>query len=220
MPLVAVVALFGAVLGFMAVIVANVLLKRYGGLTPLAKPPDAYNVGVWGPAGAIILAVALGAYAVIHGQTWALVAAVFELFVLWIIFLVDLRAHLILNVVTYPAAVIILALSVVLPTLHWKYYVAGAVAGFLIYAILYGLGWLIMRQEALGFGDVVLATLIGLMVGFSYIGQTLLVTAVVGGLVSVGLLLLSKRERTSFIPYGVFMAVSAAAFLIYGTPPS
>ena len=75
-----------------------------------------------------------------------------------------------------------------------------------------------LNEPAMGFGDVLLGAVIGLMVGFPEIIQSLTLTIIVAGLFSLGyllVLLLTRRYRlgTAF-PYGPFM-IAGAIYILY-----
>jgi len=114
----------------------------------------------------------------------------------------------------------------------------GGLAGLLIMLVLYYLGVLFSRyrtkriqaagqeadnEEALGFGDVILAGVLGLMLGWPFIGFGLLLGIVLGGIAGILMLLylvIANRYKTEalmvFMPYGPFFITSA--FLILFLP--
>lgn len=97
--------------------------------------------------------------------------------------------------------------------------VAAAVAGG-FFLLAYVLARLIFPriEEPLGLGDVLLALMMGLMLGFPNIVGALLVGPLIAGAVAV-LLLVSKRSRMGeFIPYGVSLCFATIIFIIYPRP--
>jgi leader peptidase (prepilin peptidase)/N-methyltransferase len=100
--------------------------------------------------------------------------------------------------------------------------ILGGVSGFLLFLILYYLGRLFARkmsqhrdeqveEEALGFGDVYLAGIIGLFTGFPFVLTSLLIAILFGGIISAGFILFSilnkKYQAFQAIPYGPFIIV-------------
>lgn len=107
----------------------------------------------------------------------------------------------------------------------------GGLFGFGVMFVLYKFGELVTRyrarkmqaagqaddeEEALGGGDVYLAGVLGLMLGWDYIFNALVLGALLGGLVSlvfiVGLLILrrySSEALMTFIPYGPYFIIGA-----------
>jgi leader peptidase (prepilin peptidase) / N-methyltransferase len=73
-------------------------------------------------------------------------------------------------------------------------------------------------EEPLGMGDVLLALMMGLMLGFPNIVGALLIGPLIAGAVAM-LLLLSRRTRIGdFIPYGVSLCFATILFIVYPTP--
>jgi leader peptidase (prepilin peptidase)/N-methyltransferase len=107
----------------------------------------------------------------------------------------------------------------------------GGIFGFGVMFLLYQFGTLVARfrarklqadgqsddeEEALGGGDVYLAGVLGLMLGWPFIWNALLLGVLLGGLISfVFILMLLVRRRYSsnalmtFIPYGPYFIISA-----------
>jgi len=124
-----------------------------------------------------------------------------------------------LNKIVYPAMVVALIVSIFLPQsgiilLPWPEAVNGVIGGgigfvfLLIPALIYrgGMGW----------GDVKMAALIGLVTGFPLVFVSLLMGVIVGGLVAGILLLLKKKKRKEPIPFGPFLAVATIVTLLWG----
>lgn len=87
----------------------------------------------------------------------------------------------------------------------------GGATGFLIMLLPY-----LISRGGMGAGDVKLAGLIGMAVGFPQIFAALLVGIIVGGLVAVFLLLARIKGRKQAIPFGPFLALGAVVALVWG----
>ncbi len=95
---------------------------------------------------------------------------------------------------------------------------AAVAGGFFLIAFLLAKLLFPRIEEPLGAGDVLLALMMGLMLGFPNVVGALLVGPLVAG-VAVGLLLLSRRHKLGdFIPYGVALCAATILFLIYPAP--
>lgn len=95
---------------------------------------------------------------------------------------------------------------------------AGVAGGFFLIAFLLAKLLFPRIEEPLGAGDVLLALMMGLMLGFPNVVGALLVGPLVAG-VAVGLLLLSRRHKLGdFIPYGVALCAATILFLVYPAP--
>lgn len=90
---------------------------------------------------------------------------------------------------------------------------AAAVAAAVFFLLLYFLAILLYRRRALGFGDVLLAALIGAMAGPSTV-LALFIGMVLGA--AGGLLLVALRVRTmrDYIPYGAYLCAGTIITLL------
>ena len=145
-----------------------------------------------------------------------------------LVVIIDLEHRLIMNPVSIVGAVIGLLVGTRLHGL--KSTLLGGIAGFCAMLILYYLGgalmkWLARRrgrvldEEALGFGDVNLSGILGLILGWPGILIGLMLTVLIAGIVSFVYLLFSlvtRRYRFDLaIPYGPFLISSAVALLFF-----
>jgi len=135
---------------------------------------------------------------------------------------IDLEHKLILNKITYPAAVVALIISIFLPSmgitgfsLPWPEIVNGVIGGAI------GFGFLLIPAlvypEGMGWGDVKMAALIGLVTGFPLVFVALLTGIILGGLVAGILLLLRVKKRKDAIPFGPFLSLATIATLLWGS---
>ena len=151
---------------------------------------------------------------------------------LWIFFglvaVIDLEHRLILHPISLVGAVLGLAVGIYLHGL--KATLIGGAAGFGIMYSLYGLGILFMKlssrmrgrpveEDALGYGDVNLSGVLGLMLGWPGIVAGLVLAILLGGAVSSLYLLVTvvtRRYRAfTAIPYGPFLIAAAIALLFF-----
>jgi leader peptidase (prepilin peptidase)/N-methyltransferase len=146
-----------------------------------------------------------------------------------IIFGIDLEHQLILNRIVYPTMLIAFVLDIVLrqpwlvesapgvfqsmPDVAARTVVGitGGATGFvllLIPALIFfgGMGW----------GDVKMAGLIGLVVGFPLVFVSILGAIIGGGLLAAILLLLGVKKRGEAIPFGPFLSLAAIVTLFFG----
>lgn len=124
----------------------------------------------------------------------------------------DLITRFISDRVTYPAIALAFVLGFALPDANTTdVVVGGLVAGGLL--LLFSL----LPQG--GLADAKLGLFMGLALGVQHIASALLIMAILGGVVSVGILIGTKmRARGTPIPYGPFIAAGmVAAMLIEGT---
>jgi len=143
-----------------------------------------------------------------------------------VIFFTDLKYGIIPDKIVYPVVVLMILFRFVPPseesksllrhlggvTLPISYYllVAFGVAGFFWLLIL------LTKGRGMGFGDVKLAFLMGLILGFPKIIPALYFAFLTGALVSVILILSKRKKFGQTIPFGPFLVGGTIFSLFYG----
>lgn len=151
------------------------------------------------------------------------------------VFVIDMEHRLILHPTSIVGSLLALGLGTIshglVPTL------LGGLGGLLIMLAFYFFGvWFskirakrmhtqgleVDDEEALGAGDVILVTVIGFLVGWPLIWFCILISILLGGVVSLFLvigLLLTRRYETNalmmFIPYGPYFLLGAALIVFF-----
>jgi leader peptidase (prepilin peptidase)/N-methyltransferase len=152
----------------------------------------------------------------------------FSLFIyLSLVFVIDLEHRLVLHPVSLFGALLALGFGIYLHGLPTT--LIGGVVGFGIMLFFYFIGELYVRtmsrkrgittdEVALGFGDVNLSGILGLLLGWPLISAGLLFAVLAGGLVSLFIILrmLNAKKYKAFtaIPYAPFLILSAL-YLLY-----
>ena len=154
---------------------------------------------------------------------------------LTVVLVIDIEHRLILHPVSIIGAVIGFGIGIFLRGKQTTTYgitssLLGGIAGFGVMLVIYFLGQLFMKQitkkrgvasdeVALGFGDVNLAGILGLMLGWRAIFVCLFFAILFGGLVSLviilRMLILKKYKSFTAIPYAPFLILSACYFLFF-----
>ena len=151
-----------------------------------------------------------------YGLSVELAVAAFYCCLFIVLMVIDLERGLILNKVIYPGIVIALLISIFLPQLEIvpeiKYSAIGGGIGL-------GISFLavLASRGGMGWGDVKMVALIGLVIGFPLIFFSLIVAAIIGGLVAGILLLSKKRKRKEGIPFAPFLSLATIVTLLWGT---
>ena len=136
-----------------------------------------------------------------------------------IIFVIDLEQGLILNKVVYPGMVVALLLSL-LPQSWLTQVIKPGIAsaalgggiGFVIFLLI-----AIVSRGGMGWGDVKLVALIGLVTGFPLVFVAIIMGAILGAIVAVALVVAKKRKRRETIPFGPFLALAVMVTLLWGS---
>jgi leader peptidase (prepilin peptidase) / N-methyltransferase len=131
------------------------------------------------------------------------------------VLVIDLETRRVLNIMLLPAALFAVAAGLWLgqPTLASM--LTGAAVGFGLFGCLYLLGRAKYGRGALGFGDVKLVAVIGLMTGYPNVLNALVIGAVLGGAAAVVLLLTRRAGWKSTTAYAPYLAAGAMLALWY-----
>ncbi len=163
-----------------------------------------------------------------YGLSSQLVVAAFYLSLFLVLSVIDLEHQLILNKIVYPAAAAALIIDLFLPPPGIIDFalpsplagiingVIGGAMGFILFLVIYFVVRFIYKQEGIGFGDIKLAGLIGLVAGSRLVFVALLMGIILGGLVSMVLLLLRIKKRKEAIPFGPFLSLTTMVTLFLG----
>jgi leader peptidase (prepilin peptidase)/N-methyltransferase len=128
-----------------------------------------------------------------------------------VIFVIDWEHHLIPNKLIYPSLLAAPLLSTLWPGLGIWYSLLGGVLGFGLLLLPY-----LVFSGGMGAGDVKLAALVGLVVGFPLILLALLIGIVVAGAAAVALLASGRRSRQDAVAFGPFLVLGAIVTLYKG----
>jgi prepilin signal peptidase PulO-like enzyme (type II secretory pathway) len=149
------------------------------------------------------------------GLSWELLLLAFICSFFLLVAIIDLRYRLVLNVMVYPAMVVTLLLRFMLPGSGAVTALVGGVIGLALFLLT-----ALLRPGDLGAGDVKLATLIGLILGFPQVLWALALGIVAGGIAAILLILLTHRwGLKSHIPYAPFLCLGATVALLYNPLP-
>jgi leader peptidase (prepilin peptidase) / N-methyltransferase len=146
---------------------------------------------------------------VLHGFSFSALETTVLSVVLLTILRIDWQHHSIYVITIWPGIILALAFALVnSPTRLLSASVAGALAAF-VFLLLFFLAIAIYRKRALGFGDVLLAGLIGTMVGLQWVTHAILLGMILAALGGIFLVLIRVKSRTDYIPYGAYLSLGA-----------
>lgn len=134
---------------------------------------------------------------------------------------IDIDHHLLPSRVIYPAVAAALVLLAVASGIDhdWHRYEDAVVAGAIGFAVLFGIH--VIAPRGMGFGDVRLAGLIGLNVGWlglAHVAVALFAGFFLGAVVGVGMMAAGRASRKSRIPFGPFLAAGGIVAVLWGNP--
>jgi leader peptidase (prepilin peptidase)/N-methyltransferase len=154
-----------------------------------------------------------------YGLSPALGIMIFYACLFIVISVIDLEHGLILNKVVYPSMVVALLLALIPRPWLTQWIVTGIANAAIGGAIGFGIFLLIalISRGGMGWGDVKLAGLIGLATGFPLVFLSVIMGAILGGIVAVAMVITKKRQRRQTIPFGPFLAAAAMITLLWGS---
>ena len=127
----------------------------------------------------------------------------------------DLTRHRIPNFLTYSGILAGLLIFLLFRRDQLANFPVAFLIAFGVYYVCYMFGWL-------GGGDVKLMSMVGLLGGKGFLVEVMLYSAVIGGLIALGvaltLLFRSRSPRGANIPYGT--AIVAGIYLVIFTAPA
>jgi len=129
-----------------------------------------------------------------------------------VIFFFDFKHYLIPDRVIYPAILVSLTFLFLYPKSYILNPLCSAFGASLFFFFIY----LISKGKWMGFGDVKLAFLIGLFLGFPKILVALFFAFFIGALIGIGLILAKKKTLKSEVPFGPFLITGAFLALFFG----
>ncbi|MDH2916316.1 MAG: A24 family peptidase [Gallionella sp.] len=159
----------------------------------------------------------LSAYAAWHfGFGLAGMAVLFFVWALIALTFIDFDTQLLPDSITLPLLWLglILNLNGALTTLPNA--LIGAVAGYLVLWSVYWLFKLTTGKEGMGFGDFKLLAAIGAWLGWTMLPLVILLSSLVGAVVGITLILLTKHGRNIPIPFGPYLAGGGLIALFWG----
>lgn len=179
---------------------------RYPGvelLTGLLSAVVIWHYG-WNPAGWVVLPF-----------LWALIALTF----------IDFDHQLLPDDITYPLLWGGLGLSalnglqwltVALPLPDLQASVLGAIGGYLSLWSVYQLFKLVTGKEGMGYGDFKLLAALGAWTGYSMLPLIIMLSAVVGAVAGIAMIVSLGRDRQIPIPFGPYLAGAGFIALLWG----
>jgi len=129
---------------------------------------------------------------------------------------IDLDTQLLPDAITQPLLWLGLLLSLGGFFADTQSAVLGAAAGYLSLWAVFHLFRLATGKEGMGYGDFKLLALFGAWLGWQYLPQIVLGSAVVGAMVGLALIASGRQGRDIPIPFGPYLAAAGWIALIWG----
>ena len=94
--------------------------------------------------------------------------------------------------------------------------VIGAAAGYVVLWLVFWMFKLATGKEGMGYGDFKLLAAIGAWLGWKTLPLVILLSSFVGAAVGLALIAFARRERSTPIPFGPFLALAGLVALFHG----
>ncbi len=171
-----------------------------------------------------LLTAVLAAVCATHfGFGWEALMAIGLTFTLVAISMIDIDHQLIPDSIVLPLLWVGLAMSLMHPmtgadTLFVSPVdsIIGAIAGYLSLWSVYQLFKLVTGKEGMGYGDFKLLAALGAWLGWQSLHMIIMLSAVVGALFGVAMIVFRGRDRQLPIPFGPYLAAAGWVTMLYG----
>lgn len=160
------------------------------------------------------------------GDTWQTIPFALFFSVLLALSVIDLELYILPNKITYPSVLVSLVAIIGL-SYAFTDDPGNAIRGALIGGVGYSLGLgltvlayeLIVRKEGMGMGDVKLAGLLGIWVGWVHpilVLYSLIIASIVGLVVGAAILIVRRASKP--YPFGPWLALGAIVAILFSGP--
>jgi len=155
------------------------------------------------------------------GANWAGIGGMLLLWSLIALTMIDYDTQLLPDQITLPLvwAGIIFSMiphSGVFPATDLQSSIFGAIAGYLaLWSIYWGFK-LITKKDGMGYGDFKLLAALGAWLGWQLLPAIILLSAVVGALTGIAMILFSGHKREVPIPFGPYLAGAGILAMLWG----
>jgi len=136
-----------------------------------------------------------------------------------IIFIYDLKHYIIPDKVIYPAivmAIVWLGLNSIFFNAHPKSYLLNSISSALGAALFFWAIVLVSKGKWMGLGDIKLAFLMGLFLGFPEILVALFGGFLIGAIIGLGLVATKKKTLESEVPFAPFLVAGTFIATLWG----
>ncbi len=151
----------------------------------------------------------------VYGATPLLAVRLLFACAMVVLFVIDLRHHILPNVITLPGIVVGLVFSLLFAP-GWVSSLIGVVAGGGVLFLIAEAYYRVRGIEGLGMGDVKMLAMIGAFLGWPLMIVTLVFASFAGSLVGAGLLVSGRGGMQAALPFGTFLATGALVAAVAG----
>ena len=162
-----------------------------------------------------ILAVLIG---LTFGASWQTLVLCPVAWALLALTMIDLDTQLLPDVITLPllwAGLMVNSFAVIVPLSDALW---GTVGGYLILWTVYHVFKALTGKEGMGYGDFKLLAALGAWLGWLMLLPMIILSSLVGLVLSVGFIALNKQDRSEPMPFGPSIAIAGLIAMLWGQP--
>lgn len=155
---------------------------------------------------------------VVYKFGWSL-QSVFGLLLTWVLValsFIDFDHKLLPDDFVLPTLWLGLALSLIPVFASPQDAIIGAIVGYLSFWVVFQAFLLLTGKEGMGHGDFKLMALLGAWFGWVYLPQIVMISAVLGSIIGVSLILVKKADGNMAIPFGPYIAIAGWVAMLWG----
>ncbi len=134
---------------------------------------------------------------------------------LMIVFSIDYRFQLIPDE-AHVYFLILGIINMVFDISNFGSYILGAIIGGGIFLLIAGFAIIFLKKEGMGFGDVKLMASLGFLFGAKNILAITLCSFFIGAIIGAALLIIKRKDKESYIPFGPFIVIGAIVIMFFG----
>ncbi len=139
--------------------------------------------------------------------TWCLVALTF----------IDIDKMLLPDQITLPLLWLVLAASALGIGIAPQQAIIGAACGYLALWSVYWAFKLLTGKEGMGYGDFKLLAIFGALLGWQQLPLIILLSSLVGAVIGSIMLAVQKKQQSTAIPFGPYIAAAGWIAMLWGT---
>ncbi|MCP3852746.1 MAG: prepilin peptidase [Gammaproteobacteria bacterium] len=153
------------------------------------------------------------------GVQWFTLAALLLTWALVALTMIDFDTQLLPDNITLPFLWLGILISLLqISDISLQASIIGAMAGYLSLWSVYQLFKLATGKEGMGYGDFKLLAVLGAWLGWQALPLILFLSALVGAIVGISLILFMGRDKSIPIPFGPYLASAGYISLLWGEP--
>jgi leader peptidase (prepilin peptidase)/N-methyltransferase len=131
-----------------------------------------------------------------------------------LIFIYDLKHYIIPDKFLFPAVGLTIIYNLI-PPYNWQNIIYNIFAAAIAFTFFFIIFW-VTKGKGMGFGDVKLSVLMGILLGLPNVFVALFLAFFFGAIIGVILMVYKKKSLKSEIPFGPFLIVGTFMALLWG----